>query len=228
MKYEEWKNRLPEEVAHWEWAVRDRIENMDFRIDNNSEIQDFIKPYISEESIILDIGSGVITSLGKNLNGCKLNIIAMDILADEYNSILDKHGIIPPVRTIRGDYESITEYFGSNSIDLVHTRNSLDHCNVPVHALQNMIKVCKPDGYVFIQVYENEANRCGHQGLHQWNFYFNSDKLIMESNKFKYIIGGNGLYLKREIDENGLVVLTILINKKESLLTTKCIAKEGL
>ncbi len=53
---------------------------------------------------------------------------------------------------------------------MVIARNCLDHCENPFLAFDNMLNVCKKGGYVWVQVYQNEANTLNYLGLHQWNF----------------------------------------------------------
>lgn len=198
-----WEDNLKDELAHWEWAVRDRIEDMDFRLDPNTEIQDYIKPYITIDSKILDIGCGPVTSLGKYYDGHKLDIKAVDILADQYNELLREHGLKPPVKTIQGSYETV-----KGEYDLIHTRNSLDHCQNPILAIDNLLKACK--GFLFIQVYENEANRCNWQGLHQWNFSIQDDKLHLSNKTFEFLIPCHLVKLEKNL-VNDLTVITAVI-----------------
>lgn len=221
MEYRDWKNRLSDELAHWEWAVRDRIEDMNFRLDAKSPIQDFIKPYIKFNTKILDVGCGVITSLGKIMEGqdglyqpFKLDITAVDILADEYNELLDKHGLTPPIKTIKGSYETILQQFGENSFDLVHTRNSLDHCHNPIEAINAMLEVCGNEGHVFIQVYENEAQRNKNQGLHQWDFSIINDRLFLNGMSIFEIFRYKTAKLEKSIGEDGLTTITWVIKKE--------------
>lgn len=215
MNYKDWQNRLSDELAHWEWAVRDRIENMEFRLDTKSHVQDFIIPYImSADNKILDVGCGVITSLGKILDGVTLDITAVDILADEYNELLDKHGLTPPIKTIKGSYETIVEQFGERSFDLVHSRNSLDHCNNPLDALCQMIRVCKDNGYIFIQVYENEAQRNNNQGLHQWDFSIAGNRMFLNGMSVFEIFRYKTVKLKKNVGDDGLTTITWVIKKE--------------
>lgn len=222
MEYRDWKNRLSDELAHWEWAVKDRIENMDFRLDKNAKIQDYIVAYLNHyNGKILDIGCGVITSLGKVFSHgddfyTELDITAVDILADEYNELLNKHELIPPIKTIKGSYETIVEQFGEHSFDLVHSRNSLDHCHNPIEAIDAMLKVCKNEGYIFIQVYENEAQRNNHQGLHQWDFSIINDKLFLNGMSIFEIFRYKTEKLEKSVGEEGLTTITWVL-KKESL-----------
>jgi len=122
------------------------------------------------EVSILDVGAGPLTYLGKKYPGNKVNIVAVDPLADEYDSILRKYGVIPPVRTVKAAAEEIAGHFAPNTFDLVFARNCMDHAYAPVEAIGQMLRVAKHGGYVMLEHTPNEADNHGHSGLHQWNF----------------------------------------------------------
>ncbi len=48
---------------------------------------------------ILDVGAGPLTVLGKRLTGVQIDITAVDPLAGDYGTLLQRHGIAPPIRT---------------------------------------------------------------------------------------------------------------------------------
>ena len=214
MEYADWEQRLPLELMQGKKALELGVEldNIDFRLDFTSEIQDFIKPYISPGSKILDVGSGLISSLGLNANGEELDITAVDILADEYNKYLDECNLITPIETIKGSFESIVEQFGENTFDFVHYRNSLDHCARPILALWNMIRVCKTGGYIFVQVVENEATSTGYKGLCQWDFCIINGKLLLNGMNVLETVACPTVQLKKET-ENGKSLITWVMKK---------------
>ena len=215
MEYADWEQRLPIELKRWENKITN-LDNddvdMDFRLDFTSEIQGFIKAYISPGNKILDVGAGMVSSLGLNVNGHELDITAIDILADEYNQLLDKHNLISPIETIKGTFETIVDQFGENVFDFVHSRDSLDYCNRPIHALWNMIRACKTGGYIFIQVFENEATRTNYKGLCQWDFCIMNGKLLMNGMNVLETVACPTVQLKKET-ENGRNLITWVMKK---------------
>jgi ubiquinone/menaquinone biosynthesis C-methylase UbiE len=119
---------------------------------------------------ILDVGSGPLTCLGKQCVSKTIKITAIDPLADTYNSLLDRYGINPPVRTIQGFAEQLTSKFSPETFDLVFSRNAIDHSYRPDLAIEEMIKVVKKNRYVVLGHVPNEGLKEGYEGLHQWDF----------------------------------------------------------
>lgn len=198
MEYAEWEQRLPGELS--EAKIRIKAGNVDFE---KGEIQDFLKPYINNPtSKILDVGAGIVTTLGATINNITLDITAIDILADEYNSLLETYHLDFPNRTIKGTFEGIVDQFGENSFDFIYARNSLDQCLRPIHALWNMIRACKPDGYIFVQVDENSATKSGYGGLTLWDFCILNGKLLMNGMNVLETVACPTVQLK---NENGII-----------------------
>jgi SAM-dependent methyltransferase len=119
---------------------------------------------------ILDVGAGPLTSLGKAWNGRTIRVTPIDPLAPEYDRLLARHGITPPVRTVAGDATTLLERFGPDRFDLVHGRNAIDHTPDPPHAIAQMVAVARPGGAVYLSHARNEAERQGYSGMHGWNF----------------------------------------------------------
>jgi SAM-dependent methyltransferase len=98
-----------------------------------------------------------------------VEVVAVDPLADEYNALLDKHGMTPAVRARKGEAERLTE-LALGQFDLVYSRNALDHAYDPAVAIEQMLAVTSDNGAVFFEGAINEGENEGYQGLHQWNF----------------------------------------------------------
>lgn len=62
------------------------------------------------------------------------------------------------------DMEQIT--YPDNTFDIVHCRNALDHTKNAPLAVREMIRVCKPEGTVFIKCWLDQKDT-GHK--HFWN-----------------------------------------------------------
>jgi len=119
---------------------------------------------------ILDVGAGPTTFLGKKCEGKRIEITAVDPLADKYDKILDKYNIHPLVRTQKLAAEDLREKFGANTFDLVFALNCIDHAYNPEKAIVHMIEVVKSGRYVLLQHRPHEAENENYSGLHQWNF----------------------------------------------------------
>jgi SAM-dependent methyltransferase len=132
---------------------------------------------------LLDVGAGPLTLLGKQWDGRKLHITAVDPLAEQYDRLLAKYRIEPPVRTIYAEAENLRATFSADHFDLVYAQNSIDHCFNPLRAIRQMLKVVKPGCYVFLAHSVKEGKRENYIGFHQWDFYAEGGELFISNRK---------------------------------------------
>lgn len=151
------------------------------RLDPNLPFQEYLICYLPKELEIslLDVGAGPLTSLGKVLTNCKLNITPIDPLADEYNNILTQYNITPIIRTQFGEVECLSKQFSSNSFHLIHVCNALDHSYNPLMGIQQMLDVLKKNCFIYMSHNTNEAEKEGYTGFHQWNFCEENQRFII-------------------------------------------------
>ena len=119
---------------------------------------------------ILDVGAGPLTVVGKRHPTKTLVVTATDVLASYYDRLLRRYQITPPVRTLPVAAEALAQYFPTDHFDLVYAQNSIDHTAEPFLAIEAMIAVVKPGGWVVLAHEENEADSEAYSSLHQWNF----------------------------------------------------------
>ncbi|MBS7544293.1 class I SAM-dependent methyltransferase [Ancylobacter oerskovii] len=175
-----WSELLPTEIAYWDVVISGKhrkpetVKAFRERAAGHYPVPGPIVKLLQRLDIlrakILDVGSGPHTTIGPVLYGTRLNITAVDPLANAYNDLLDQYGIEPAIRTLPGEGERLVEQFGTDRFDIVHSRNALDHSRDPWLALQQMIDVCVPGGVVYIEGSINEGLKQRYAGLHQWNF----------------------------------------------------------
>jgi len=162
-----WRNWLSKKGMYWP-------EDYQARFDPNRLIDGHLASYIDrvdgERVRLLDVGSGPLTKLGKKHPTKRIEITATDILAPEYDRLLAELGIVPPVRTIHADAERLLEQFGHDAFDIVNAQNCIDHTADPSRAIEQMVAVTRPAGYVVLFHAENEGEREHYDQLHQWNF----------------------------------------------------------
>lgn len=149
---------------------------------------DRVKTSSLHDALILDIGAGPISALGWVLNGVRLNIIAVDALAESYNEMLDANRIEPPVRTQQGDAECLRERFADGIFDLIHCRNALDHCYDPIRVIGNAVRLLKPDAEFVVSSNINEAEKANYSGLHQWNIEVRNEKVVIWRKEREFIL----------------------------------------
>jgi SAM-dependent methyltransferase len=162
-----WRNWLSKKGMYWP-------DDYHARFDPDRLIDGHLATYIDcvdrDRVRVLDVGSGPLTKLGKKHLSKRIEITATDILADEYDRLLGEFGIVPPVRTIYADAERLVEQFGPDAFDVVNGQNCIDHTAHPREAIEQMVAVTRPGGYVVLFHAENEGQREHYDQLHQWNF----------------------------------------------------------
>lgn len=176
---ERWKTLLPTEIAYWDAVISGTHPNPDTvkafreRAGGHYPVPGSLVKLLQRQDIvrarILDVGAGPHTTIGPVLYGTRLNIVAVDPLADAYDELLERHGIEPAIRTIKGEAERLVEQFGAERFDVVYSRNALDHMRDPWIALQQMVDACVPGGVVHVEGAINEGVSHRYGGLHQWN-----------------------------------------------------------
>ena len=169
---------LQEEIQFWrDWFVTGGLQwrqDFDERFDPNQPIQKHLASYIdrleTDRVHILDVGSGPLTKLGKIHPSKQIMITATDLLAQEYDRLLEDLEMEPPIRTIYADAENLAEQFGRDTYDIVHGQNCIDHTADPLRSIKQMLAVSKPQGFVVLFHAENEGKREQYHQLHQWDF----------------------------------------------------------
>ncbi len=187
----EWQSGIKNETAFWEsWIKGKGLEwSDDFlsRIVAGTELQNYITELLPEKDIgsdvqILDVGAGPMTRIGKHWDGRQITIFPIDIEAVFFDRILQEYDIVPPVRTVFGEVERLTELFEASFFDLVYAENLL-HCSYkPITALRQMIRVLKPGGTILLTQSQNEGRKRNYKGLYQWNI-FSQDGDMMIGNE---------------------------------------------
>ena len=114
---------------------------------------------------ILDIGSGAASQIGSCWPG--VVVTAADRFAAEYACIWAALGMVPTVPVEAQDMTALT--YPSESFDIVHCGNALDHCHDPFRAIREMVRVCKHGGVVYLRHLLDQGRLARYTGLHQWN-----------------------------------------------------------
>jgi SAM-dependent methyltransferase len=186
MHHDIWSTGIHYEIEYWkawlstcggEWPGDYR-----FRTDPNSRLQDTITDHLFDFSgdtlKIIDVGAGPMTILGKNWQRAKVEITAVDALADLYDSLPFPENM-PLIKALKCDSERLTELFSQNSFDVAYARNTLDHGYDPALAIQQMLQITKPGGSIILDHFANEAIKEKWAGFHQWNFSIENGDVII-------------------------------------------------
>lgn len=186
-----WQEHSTEEVEFWtKWISSSGSkwpEDYKRRVTGQFPVPPFIEDELSRSGAvigsdvrILDVGSGPLSYLCGVSEKYKIDLTAIDPLADEYNKIIDDHSITPPVRVRRGYVEELGSLFAPNQFDLVWCCNALDHAIDPIVGLLSLLRVSKPQGCLLLLFHPNEAAGSRYSGLHQWNFDLVDGHYIIE------------------------------------------------
>jgi SAM-dependent methyltransferase len=128
---------------------------------------------------ILDVGSGPLSLVGTRLSGVEVELVPVDPLADEYNELLHRHGVIPPVRTRPCPAETVADVLGAARFDLVYCQNALDHTEDALGGLEQMVRAVKPGRWVVLKHVIDEGEHEGYGGLHDWNFRIEEGRFVI-------------------------------------------------
>lgn len=120
-----------------------------------------------KEVTIANLGAGAMSLIGDYRRDVKVRVVSSDLLAAEYAQMRKEMGIISPTPIEKQDMTDLTYQDGSS--DIVFCSNALDHCQDPYKALQEMVRICKSKGWIYLKHTAHEGKRQGYSGLHQWN-----------------------------------------------------------
>lgn len=122
---------------------------------------------------IANLGAGALNMLGDFRDNVRVTVVSSDLLADEYKNLHGEFSIKPPTPVEKQDMTSLT--YQDNSFDIVYCANALDHTQDPYKALQEMVRICKPGGWIYLRHIAHEGKRHGYRNLHQWNLDITED-----------------------------------------------------
>lgn len=180
-----WKKGLPAEVEVWrDWLAgkTEDAEERALRLSSNRPFPWWAKPMIPgrpDRIRILDIGAGPLTSLGTVWDEKTVKIVPVDPLATEYEGLLREYGLTPPIRTIYGMAETLSDQFEENSFDFAYAGNSLDQTVDPIKAHREILKVLKPNCSLISMHPANQGEEEHYEGVYQWNFSMKEDRLVV-------------------------------------------------
>ena len=166
-----WEAGKENEIGFWEsWLKRKsspyqipkRLSNtFDFMFGDKKEIT------------IANLGAGAMNLIGDSRRDVEVKIVASDILADEFKKLREELGVTAPNPVEKQDMTNLT--YSDNSFDIVYCANALDHSQDPYKALQEMVRIVKPGGWIYLKHMAHEGRRQGYHGLHQWNIDITED-----------------------------------------------------
>jgi SAM-dependent methyltransferase len=112
---------------------------------------------------IADVGSGPYPINGQTLEGVEVETYCMD--QQDFGYFYEKYGVTPTHKIEVQNMENLT--YEDAFFDIVQSINALDHTRDALKALNEMIRVTKPGGYVYIDCHLIQKTNRGHN--HQWD-----------------------------------------------------------
>lgn len=141
-------------------TIRDNIA----KYNKPNPLADFLVPLIGDKKdvFILDIGSGPYSIIGNYLPDVNIRLHLAD--NQDFTDFWKKYDKNPYFTIENEDMEKLR--YIDDWFDIVVCINALDHTNDAKKAVEEMIRVCKPGGYVYIDCHLDQLNT-GHK--HKWN-----------------------------------------------------------
>ncbi|GEM_PF-727315 len=217
-----WQSAIPDEVAFWNQYISTRgggrwEKELEFRLRPDTDLQSYVTQGVEIPSggtlRLLDVGAGPISFLGKRWAGRTVELTAVDPLAEHYHEILDRCGVKPPVPTELAAGETLTSRFALNHFDVVHARNCIDHSLDAPQAVDQMLGITKPGGWVMLEHGICESNANNQSGLHGWNFFAENNDFIIEA------AGGERVNVTRRYA--GVAEVTCVVDAKRNWISVR-------
>jgi SAM-dependent methyltransferase len=182
-----WETGLDEETEFWFRWLRDRgapwTDDFELRTDPDAQLQPHIARHLvgppREGVRILDVGSGPLTVLGKHWEGHRLDITAVDPLAERYAELFERTGIHPTVTPVTGEAEHVASMFEPGSFDLVYAQNCIDHGYDPLRSIGEMLTLVTPGCVLLLEHAIDEGEYMKYAGPHQWNFRAEDGRFVL-------------------------------------------------
>ncbi len=136
---------------------------------------DYLIPLVGDKKHvkIADIGSGPFPITGQKLEGVEVELYYSD--KQDFTEFWERYRTVPLFPIEIQDMEHLT--YADDSFDIVHCVNALDHTLDARATIKEMIRVCKPGGWVYIDcaLIQRSAQRKKHYWDAEENGDFTSD-----------------------------------------------------
>lgn len=166
-----WEEGLKEELRFW----RGWLGGKGKHYEKPNRLVDLFTPMIGDkkEVRIANLGAGPVCLIGDRRRDINVSVESSDILADDYQELLDNLNIKLANPVKKQDVTKLT--YEDESFDIVYCANALDHCQDPYSAVCEMVRICKPGGWIYIYHIAHEGQRNNYRNLHKWNLDMTED-----------------------------------------------------
>lgn len=131
-------------------------------------LPDYFAPMIGDKKqvVIAEVGAGPINTIGNHYKDVDVIIYASDVMQPEYQKSWKHHNKQPIVPVMYEDMEKLS--YPDEMFDIVHCRNAIDHTPNLLKAIEELKRVCKKGGWVYMAHAPGQKTRYG--GMHYHNF----------------------------------------------------------
>jgi SAM-dependent methyltransferase len=172
-----WERGQDVERAYWGNFITTMLpqqlheDYFDERVDGRLKFQhqSLIEHVVSSPVRIIDVGAGPVTHVGTWHPSKKIEVTAIDPLAEFYGELLSEFDVTPVTPTIPGTAEHLDQLFAPDTFDFAFSRNAIEHCSDPLTALSQVFSVLKSGCYFCLCGNSNESAKQNYQGSHLWN-----------------------------------------------------------
>jgi hypothetical protein len=181
---------------------KERLEKL-WRLDYplNERIGKILKRINKQNIRLLDIGCGPFPKSGLSIKDFTIDRTLIDPMADNYHELLEENNIETfGQKIIKWDAETIDEKFKKNSIEIIFSRNALDHMYNPIEVLSKSLDIITSDGMIVLEHYIKEGEYTSYYGLHQWDFYINNGSFYISNREKNIIQNINSLFKNAQIE----------------------------
>jgi ubiquinone/menaquinone biosynthesis C-methylase UbiE len=177
------------------------------RFNHKAELPDYFGPMIGDkkEVAIAELATGPICAIGNLWKDVKVNLYASDILKNEYDALWKEYNVTPVIPIEYQDMENLT--YSDNFFDIVHCVNALDHTLDAKKALKEMIRVCKPGGWIYLRHSPDQMKK--YRGMHAWDINMINGEIVFSNPKEKFLLSEFGDFKipdRSGFERKGLIV----------------------
>lgn len=175
------------------------------QFNHEAELPDYFGPMIGDkkEVVIAELAAGPICTIGNLWKDVKVKLYASDILKNEYDALWKENNATPVISVEYQDMENLT--YPDNFFDIIHCVNALDHTLHPQEALKEILRVCKPDGWIYLRHLPDQKTAC--RGMHAWDVNMVDGEAVFSNLKEKFLLSEFGDF---KTHREGHLIVSIL------------------
>lgn len=180
------------------------------QFNREAELPDYFGPMIGDkkEVAIAELGAGPICTIGNLWKDTKVKLYASDILQNEFALLWKEHNATPAIPVEEQDMEHLT--YPDSFFDIVHCVNTLDHTLNPKQAIKEMLRVCKPGGWIYLRHMPDQRKK--YRGMHAWDINMIDGETVFFNPEEKFLLSELGdfkTYIAEGFKRRDLIVSTL-------------------